>query len=126
MIIELKDVLLLVVGLALGLLLGIAIYWLPLGQFKNELRALWNLTRKRFRQGDKVRIKSGVDLKPIDSRLDIATTGGNVQDMLVWNDEGISWHHTPNGWIRARVIHVAKESEEISPVYKVSHLDIAK
>lgn len=124
--VEIKDLLFLIVGMILGLLFGIAIYWFPLRQFKNELVALWNLSRIRYKQGDKIKVKAGVDLKPLNPNDKLATTGSNIQQMLIWNDEGISWHHTGNGWIRARVIHVARQTEELSPVYKICHLDIVK
>ena len=46
--VEVKDIVSLAIGTVIGLLAGVAIYWLPLGQFANEWRSIWHLTRRRY------------------------------------------------------------------------------
>lgn len=122
--VEIKDVVSLAVGTAVGLIAGVAIYWLPLGQFTNEWLAIWNLTRKRYNRDDELVVRAGTDLKPLNPNLQAATVVQNTT-MKIWNDEGVGWHHTHSGWKRARVLHVFDPSREgIQDVYKVCHLDI--
>ena len=114
----------LVIGTVIGLVAGIAIYWTPLGQLCNEWRALWNLTRKRYRKGDMLTARAGTDMKPLDSKLPTKTVLNNYQ-LGVWNDEGVGWHHTSSGWQRTRIIHVYDPQQQgIQDVYKICHLDI--
>lgn len=120
--IEIRDIVSLGIGTAVGLLAGIGIYYWPLGQFLNECRALWHLTRKRYRVGDEVTVRAGVDLKPL-VHGETKTTIRNTS-LKVWHDEGVGWHHTHSGWKRARILHVYFPSEEISPVYRVCHLEL--
>lgn len=123
MIFELKDVVSLVVGTIIGLIAGIAVYWLPLGQFWNEWRAIWNL-RKNYKRGDQLTIKAGTDLKPVSSGQAVKSVSVSTR-VEVWHDEGVNWHHTANGWKRARIIHVYEANlQGIQPVYKVCHLDV--
>jgi len=123
MCIELKDWILFVAGIILGFFFSIAAYWLPLGQFKNECKALWNL-KKRYQREDVVTVRSGVDMKPINS-ADAKLSTFNDFKMKVANDEGVGWHHTSHGWVRARILHVYKpDTGNIEPLYKVCHLDL--
>jgi hypothetical protein len=113
-----------ILNFALGLLAGIAIYWLPLKQFKNEIRALWNLVRRRYKQGDLLKVKPGTEFRPLNSSQSsvLSMQGTTVR---VWHDQGVDWIHTSSGWIRARVIHVGLHSgPQMSPVYRVCHLDL--
>lgn len=119
-----KDLFYLVLGLVLGLLLGIGIYWLPLGQFVNEWKALWDLIRKRYPKGALLTVKRGTDLV----RVGMSTYPNLLNrdtEMAVWNDRGVDWFHTPNGWKRVRVLHIFDPKDEgIPPVYQICHLDI--
>lgn len=124
MTVEIKDILSLAIGTVIGLIAGIAIYWLPLGQFTNEWLAIWNLNRKKYKLGEELVIRAGIDLKPLNPNLPILMTTQNVT-VKIWNDEGVNWHHTHSGWKRARVLHVFESSkQDIQNVYKVCHLDI--
>ncbi len=84
---------------------------------------MWNL-KKKFHREDIVIIRSGVDLKPINP-TDAKLTTFNDFKMKVANDEGIGWHHTSTGWVRARILHVYKpDTGSIEPLYKVCHLEL--
>lgn len=123
MCIDLKDWILFVAGIVLGFFFSVAVYWLPLGQFMNECRALWSL-RKRYQREDAIVVKPGVDLKPIDPSKETLTTVNNFE-MKVANDEGVGWHHTSHGWVRARILHVYRSDiGSITSLYKICHLDL--
>lgn len=110
----------LMVGTAVGFVAGIAIYWLPLGQFSNEIQALWNLKR-RYRTGDEVTVKAGTDLYPVDTKLRTVTISANKK-MKVAHDEGVGWHHTHSGWKRARILHVYDpDQNNIPDLYRTCH-----
>jgi hypothetical protein len=124
--IELKDWVLFVLGIIVGLLAGIAIYWLPLSQFLNECKSLFNLATKRYPVGTPVTVRAGAELKPLENGTRIGT-GFISQDanMKVWHDEGIGWFHTASGWSRSRILHVYFPLEGVvQPVYKICHLDL--
>lgn len=121
MCIELKDWVLFIAGIIVGFFFSIAVYWMPLGQFKNECKALWNLKKKKYLREEIVIVKPGTDLKPINSNEKTLTSFSkfNVQ---VANDEGVGWHHT-SSWMRARILHAYKANTgEIEPQYKICHL----
>lgn len=117
-----KDIFYLVIGLALGFLLGIAAYWFPLRQFGNELRALFNLVRKSYKRGDKVKICSGTGLKSLDGKLELLPVA-EERLLIVWHDEGVGWYHTNHGWKRARILQVFQEHQ--TTIYKCCHLDLS-
>lgn len=125
MCIELKDWILFIAGIVLGFFFSIALYWWPLGQFINECKALWNLSRNKFKKGDEIVIKAGTDLKSFDGLSKILFVPSDSK-MMIWNDEGVNWfHHSSKGWVRARVLHVCKlNTGSIEPVYKACHFDI--
>jgi hypothetical protein len=116
-----KDVFYLIVGVVIGLMAGVAIYWLPLGQFCNEWKALWNLAYRRFNQGDVVKIRSGTQLESTPATYGYTVTPENR--FLVWHDEGVGWFHTGFGWKRARILRVFLQAQE-NIIYKVSHFDL--
>lgn len=123
MCIELKDWILFIAGIVVGFFFSIAAYWWPLGQFKNECKALWNL-KKKYLRGEIIIVKTEVDLKPINSIEKTLSTFSEFK-MQVANDEGVGWHHTSNGWVRGRILHVYKANTgEIEPLYKICHLDL--
>lgn len=103
-----KDIAYLVVGLALGILFGIAIYWLPLGQFQNEVKALKDLACRRFSRGDSLVVVLGCELCSSDGSWSRGFSEGDI--LKVKHDEGVSWFHTDRGYIRSRVLHVYAES----------------
>lgn len=121
--IEFKDLFFLAVGTVVGFIFGIAIYWLPLRQFINECAALVNLMSHRYREGDHVVVRSGVDMMPLDVTGSKVTTLRNCK-VQIWNDEGIGWHHTHDGWKRVRILHVFETGNSVQNVYKVCHLDL--
>lgn len=124
MCIELKDWILFVAGIVIGFFFSIAAYWLPLGQFMNECKALWNL-RITYRREDQITIRPGVDMSSLDPSAPKLSTTNNFE-MKVANDEGVGWHHTSQGWVRARILHVYRAGTgKIEPLYKVCHLDLA-
>lgn len=124
MTVELKDIVFLGLGTAVGLLTGVAIYWLPLGQFANEWRSIWHLTRRRYNCGDELIVKAGTDFRALDS-VQVTSTVTQDTRMKVWHDEGIGWHHTHSGWKRARILHVyPAEGAGIEKVYRICHWDL--
>lgn len=112
-------------GIIFGFLFGLAIYWLPLGQFLNELKALRNLITQTYPQGKIIKIRAGTDLKPLDATRQ-PLTGLSDYDVGVWNDLGVDWHYTSAGWVRARILHVYPNptSDERQDIYIACHLDI--
>lgn len=121
--VEAKDVIYLMIGLIIGLYLGVALYWLRLGQSLNEWKALVNLNFKTYKRGDAVTVKAGTDLKPVNSSLPTLTVINNLS-VHVWHDEGVGWHHTGSGWKRARIVHVYQAGDGITNVYKACHFDL--
>ncbi len=116
---ELKNILYLVAGL----ILGIGIYWWPLGQFMNECKAIWHLLRNQYSRGKQLNISAGTDLYQVgvaSQPLYIA----HDKLMEVWHDEGVAWIHSSNGWIRAHVFHVYDLNISNAPVYRACHLYI--
>jgi hypothetical protein len=126
--VTLKDCFYLILGVVIGLIAGIAIYWAPLRQFGNEWKAIWNLVRKRYVRGDSVRIKSGTDLKLYESNAsNQVTTIIRETTMTIWHDEGVDWLHTSNGWMRVRVLQVYDPTVNgTPPVCRICHLDISQ
>lgn len=116
-----KDIFYLVIGLALGFLLGIAAYWLPLRQLGNELRALLNLVKKQYSRNEKVSILPGVALKSLDGALELLPVA-HERELIIWHDEGVNWYHTDDGWKRARVLQVFQENQ--TTIFRCCHLDI--
>ncbi len=114
-----------ILGVVIGFLFGITIYWLPIGQFWNELRALLSLISKRYPEGTEILVRGGIDLKPLDTNLRVQYAI-KEQLMKVSLDEGINWHHTQSGWIRARVLQVWKDEREdvIPALYRICERDI--
>lgn len=122
--VEPKDIVFLILGIIIGLLAGIAIYWLPLGQFINEVLAISNMVFNRYTRNDKLTVKPFVSMKPLDSQNQPIEYNCN-HEMQVANDEGVGWHHTAKGWKRARILHVFDPMQEGSQnLYKICHLDI--
>jgi len=119
-----KDILLLILGTLVGFFFSVGIYWAPLGQLFNELKAVWNLCRHRYNRGDTIQIRGGTTLYPLNVKQDRLLFIPN-KEMKIWHDEGINWHHTDSGWIRARIVHIFNPEEKgIPSVYKACHLDI--
>lgn len=116
-----KDILLLTLGLILGLLVGIAMYWLPLRQFLNECRSIWNLARKRTVWNQKIKIGPGEYRCSVPAYPKYMS---NACIAYVYRDEGVAWFFTVNGWVRRRVLHVYFDPANIGPTYLVSHNDI--
>lgn len=121
--VELKDIVSLTIGTVIGLLVGVAIYWLPLGQFINEWRSIWHLTHKRYKRGDDIIIRAGTDLTLLGSQQ--PTTAASNQDVVMkfWHDEGIGWYHTASGWKRARILHVFPAANT-QKIYRTCHWDL--
>ena len=122
-----KDCFYLFIGVVLGLIVGIGIYYWPLGQFSNEWKALWNLVRYKYPRGTAVIVINGTDLK----RVGVATYPNYLdqdKEMKVWHDEGVDWFHTVNGWQRVRVVQVFFDNDSVQPppVYRICYLDIKK
>lgn len=103
-----RDLLTLVLGVVIGGLVSIAIYWYPLCQLHNELCALWNLMRHRYPKGCQVTIKAQSRLESVVDSKDKKDIFANTP-MFVWHDEGVTWFHA-GVWIRARVLHVGPSS----------------
>lgn len=120
---EIKDLCWFVAGIIAGFLVGVAIYWLPLGQFVNELKALKNLISNKYQRGTEIKISAGAELKTLAGK--VATTGMNDNvEMKVFHDEGVNWFHTGSqGWIRARVLQIYSSKDD-SVIYRVCHLDV--
>ena len=119
-----KDWILFFFGIVLGFFFSIAVYWMPLGQFKNECMALCSLLKKKYQREDVVTIRSGVDLKPVNSSYAKLSISNDFK-MQVANDEGVGWHHTSRGWVRARILHVYNpDAGSSESLYKVCHLDL--
>lgn len=120
-----KDFILFVLGVVAGFIFGLAIYWLPLRQLKNELCAVWNLCSKKYNRDTAIKLKVGTRLKAISPNVQDKEVLSDQQEWIIWNDEGVTWHFTINGWQRARVIQVTNPREDGNPLYKVCHLEIA-
>lgn len=116
-----KDIVLLVVGVVIGFVFGVAIYWLPLGQFLNEYEAIWNLVWKRYSRGDDLVVKAGTDFKSLGQDQTLHTITRNTP-MKFWHDEGIGWYFTSSGWKRVRILHVYTESSE--QLYRICHKNL--
>lgn len=117
------DAFLFIAGVIVGFLFGVAVYWLPLRQFGNELKALKSLVFKRYHRGSQVTVRAGADLKTLSGQSD-ATFVGNEIVMNVHHDQGVEWFHTgSHGWTRARVIQVYEPRNE-NVIYRVCHLDL--
>lgn len=119
-----KDGVLFILGILIGFLFGIMIYWLPLRQFKNELFALWNLCTKNYKRDTVIRLKVGTRLKALSMNIQDREVTNDLQTWIVWNDEGVGWHFTSNGWQRARIVQIMNPSEEGNPLYRACHLEI--
>lgn len=120
--ITLKDIVYFFLGIVVGLIAGVALYWLPLGQFCNEWGAVWNLSRKRFNFCDEVSIAQGTELKSTDGAYCITVQPTSV--FQVKHDEGVAWIHISSGWVRARILHVFLVGDPDLRVYKVCHLHL--
>jgi hypothetical protein len=95
-----KDLFYLILGIIVGLIFGVGIYWWPLGQFVNEWKALWNLARHRYKRGDTVTIKIGTDL----IRAGVTTYPNLLAqdaEMTIWHDEGVDWFFTSSSCLPA-------------------------
>lgn len=79
--------------------------------------------RGQGKVGDEITVGAGADLTPLNSALPKPMLLNN-EIMKIWHDDGVGWHHTGSGWIRARVVHVYRPSGAISDVYKICHVDI--
>jgi hypothetical protein len=124
--VEIKDLVYLVIGVAVGFIAGIAMYWLPLRQFGNEFKSLWNLVRRRYQEGAIIKLKPGTRFKPLSSDLSVKEAFSPTT-ATVYHDEGIGWHHTRFGWSRARILHVfvpGDDKDSLRPIYRVCHYDI--
>lgn len=119
-----KDLVLFVLGVIVGFLFGVVIYWLPLKQFKNEILSLWNLCSMRLARNDRVKLRVGTKLKPVAIELSEKEVSNEEHEWIIWHDEGVGWHFTSHGWLRARIFQVADPSEDRNPLYKVCHLDL--
>lgn len=119
-----KDAIFFVLGVVVGFLFGLVIYWLPLRQFKNELHALWSLCTKKYSRDTKIKLKVGTRLKAISPNVQDKEVLNDQHEWVIWNDEGVGWHFTINGWQRARIIQVANPREDGNPLYRTSHLEI--
>lgn len=116
-----KDYVFLILGLILGLFFGLAIYWLPLGQFFNECGAIWSLACRRTTPNQKIKIGPG------DYRCSIPAypmTISNTSIAYVWRDEGVTWFFSSKGWVRRRVLHIYFNPNNIGTTYLASHKNI--
>jgi len=125
--VEAKDLFYLILGVVIGFFVGIAIYWLPIGQFLNELKSLWSLVSQKYPKGTEILVRSGIDLKPQNSALDVLFLPRDTL-MTVWLDEGIGWHFTHSGWVRARILQVwiNESQDEVPNLYRICHKDIVR
>lgn len=119
-----KDAILLVIGVIVGFIFGVAIYWLPLKQFKRELSSLRDLVFKRYKRGDEILVRSGVDLKPVDPSFGGSSLPLYQQtEMIIAYDVGVEWYFSSTeGHVRSRVVHASLKSQSGLPfLYKVPH-----
>ena len=114
-------------GVVIGFLFGVLIYWLPIGQFFNEMQSLWNLVYKRYPEGTNIIVRGRIDLKPQNTAQSVLLLSRDTP-MTVWLEEGIGWHHTHSGWLRARILQVwiSDSKEEFPNHYRICHRDILK
>lgn len=110
-----------ILGIALGFLISIAIYWGPLKQFCNELKALCSLMRRAYKRGDKVRTSSR--LFSVCNEYELPAMSG-LRDLIVFHDEGVCWYFDGVEWTRSRVILVHQENDS-KTLYKCSYTDIS-
>ena len=111
-------------GVVVGFLVGLMIYWMPLGQFINEIKALYNLNKKRYRRGDKIVIASNSDKKSL-LQPNLISCNYYDKEYVVFYDRGIDWHFSSKkGWIRARVLSVFDPDDKTGELYNICHIDI--
>ena len=118
-----KDFVLFSLGIVVGFLFGVAIYWLPLKQFKRELSSLKNLVFKRYKRGDEILVKSGASLQSVDDYNEPPMPLYEQTEMIIAYDLGVEWFYTnSDGHIRARVVHASLKSQLGLPfLYRVPH-----
>jgi hypothetical protein len=121
------EIVIFILGVVIGFLFGVAIYWLPIGQFFNELKSLWSLVSKRYPDGTQITVRGGIDIKPQNSALHVLFLTRDTL-MTVWLDEGIGWHFTNSGWVRARILQVwmNESKDEVPNLYRICHKDILR
>jgi hypothetical protein len=73
------DFFIFVVGIVIGFLFGLIVYWLPLRQFKNEFLSLWHLATKRYKRFDRITVGAGVDIKPLNFNLPIKMVTSDIE-----------------------------------------------
>lgn len=118
-----KDIVLFLFGIIAGFLFSIAIYWVPLNQFCNELKALYQLVFVKFPNGSLVKLKRQISLRTNDFD-NLPTTGRENLTMHVVRDEGVNWFRDNTTWKRARTIIVATSpATSMLVTYKVQNND---
>jgi hypothetical protein len=118
-----KDLILFALGVIVGFLFGLVIYWLPLRQLRNELSSLKNLMLKKYTRGDEITVRVGVDLKPVDPNFGGPLHIYQQTEMIVAYDVGVDWYFmSTSGHHRSRVVHASLKSQPGVPfLYKVPH-----
>jgi hypothetical protein len=119
---KMKDFVLFVAGMTVGLLSGLWIYWCPHKQFRHELCSIWNLVSKRYKRGDEVTVQQGVDLMPVSPKGPIRCTTAPTK-MIVAYDLGVeSFFTSTGGHRRSRVLHATLAGHnEIPFLYNVPY-----
>jgi hypothetical protein len=114
----------------IGFSFGLAVYWLRLGQFMNEVKSLINLFFKRYDKDKVFCVKVGVDLKPLDGGLHLRTVRQGSNEMIFGYEKGVDWIFKNTEWklIRSRIIYASFKEDhkegKIPSYYIVSHFDI--
>lgn len=106
----------------IGFGFGLVVYWLRVGQLKNEISSLLNLLKRRYVRGDEFTIKAGVDLKAADGSGTFMVTTNS--QMIFWHERGVDWMFcSQKGLIRSRVVYAAFMNNQSagSKLFLVSH-----
>lgn len=90
---------------------------------KNELSSLRNLVFKRYKRGDQITVKQGVDLKLVDPSLGSSLLIYEQAEMIVAYDVGVDWYFmSVGGHQRSRIVHASLKGQTGLPfLYKVPH-----